>query len=64
MGVSANMHGIKTVTAFKREIAEWAEFKNSAGDSFAIFMPFEVATALETAFNAAMEAARTKQVAA
>ena len=51
MTVTAHLHNLTSVKAFNREGTGWVEFKSKDGNTFAIFMPFDVALALSAAFN-------------
>lgn len=64
MSVTAHLHGVKTAKACRNGTTSWIIFESSGYDSFSIFMPLEVTIAVAAAFNTAMEATNTKQVAA
>ena len=61
MTVTAHMHSLTSVKAFKNGDTEWAEFESKEADTFVIFMPFETALALSAAFHAEMNAAKTEK---
>ena len=61
MTVTAHMHNLTSVKAFKNGDTGWAAFESKKADTFVIFMPFETALALSAAFHAEMNAAKTEK---
>ena len=51
MSVTAHMHSLTSVKAFKNGDTEWAKFESKEADTFIIFMSFKTALALSAAFN-------------